>query len=245
MTSRSWRDTAQAHAKRASARGPSVRVYTPQAGRNGPRLTVYASQPERPGTGADRGVRAGRRPVVPLGDAPSLLPPGAEPPNLPHADEDDSTRSVRAWVLSACFTFGILLGFLYHVTKPEPVAVDSPDRGTESGSGIKDLLSHDDREEARPVASVEQTPPETEGTDTDTLKEQIIGLAPTDPGLADLDLTRRLPSPLPKRPYGGPSGRNMPQPYASERRTGPDGFGEGLSPDLPVGGGGLSPDLEF
>lgn len=183
----------------------------------------------------------------------SIIPPSIDPPQIPKSRTVNSIRhNVRAYVIGFCFLWGTLLGFLYHITRENPIEEEDnniPVIVNSKPQNIQDIIKSknaDDKAknsgETLPAIKKVDIPINTEAAD------EII--RDSEKQLRNIRTARRERSqhkvaPLPKINYGGISGINAPLPKFKDTRNSRLNTSAGPEPDLSIGGSELmGPELE-
>ncbi|GEM_PF-3047955 len=177
----------------------------------------------RPRTSGDVGQRPSAAPKSRRSAPQPVSSAGArtQPPPAPQVTQ--GWRDVRTWVLAACLVLGFGLGFLYHVTSSE-------DTVQPGGRAAVPQPGPDPAEQAQPppapppapVPAQARTTPTQDPSDlvpeafrdrqTDALVRDVERRV-TDAEMHAAAPSRPAPeAPLPKTPYGGLTGRNVPPP---------------------------------
>ncbi|MHC4870520.1 MAG: hypothetical protein ACYTFY_01620 [Planctomycetota bacterium] len=146
----------------------------------------------------------------------SLIPPSIDPPKIPKSRAAELNKhNVRVYIIGFCFLWGTLLGFLYHISRDEPVRKEetsSVAKPTNNQTDLKRIIT----QKPDPIRNHDKEKILTKGDIPINIEKPSHTISNAKKELGKIDMTKNIdrnttviPS-LPKFRYGGVSGRNAP-----------------------------------
>jgi hypothetical protein len=162
------------------------------------------------------------------GGKPSIVPDSAPRPHISFGNKhfDNQGKNLRAYVLGACFVWGIILGLLFQVTQEKSTIIDKDEKAAKAanvkkspgavniGALLEGKKSGNKSKPSKTISSEKVATPirNDEAGEIISDVERQLGSRSTEIGD---EVSALNTSPLPKVRYGGLNGRNAPMPYFS------------------------------